>query len=321
MALGAWLSLVERFVRDEEVARSNRVAPKSSSQMSPARGRTCNEGPLQRLFSNLNLAARRVLRLAEQECRNHSHYYVGAEHLLVALLEERDPETLARARCRRDRRRGRPRPGAPHAGHRRRSPLGRDPHHAASAAYFCAGAAARGPARDRAVRPVRGPAFGGRQLGRRYPPPGDDAKHGTRGRVEPGRGTLATGGRLAGRSLRLRRALRRVAARQPRRPDRHRAAHAGGRRAHRDRAPAQSLADDYRLGGGRTRRRLDRLRHRTLRRDSGHRKVREVRPLHARSADGASIASSSGTAPLRSSSAASCRFCAASSRFRRASPR
>lgn len=35
-----------------------------------------------------------MLRVAEQECRNHSHYYVGAEHLLVALLEERDPETL-----------------------------------------------------------------------------------------------------------------------------------------------------------------------------------------------------------------------------------
>lgn len=32
-----------------------------------------------------------MLRIAEQECRNHSHYYVGAEHLLVALLEERDP--------------------------------------------------------------------------------------------------------------------------------------------------------------------------------------------------------------------------------------
>jgi ATP-dependent Clp protease ATP-binding subunit ClpA len=47
------------------------------------------------LFSNFNTAARRVLRIAEQECRNHSHYYVGAEHLLVALLEERDPETLA----------------------------------------------------------------------------------------------------------------------------------------------------------------------------------------------------------------------------------
>jgi ATP-dependent Clp protease ATP-binding subunit ClpA len=46
------------------------------------------------LFSNFNLAARRVLRVAEQECRNHSHYYVGAEHLLVALLEERDAATL-----------------------------------------------------------------------------------------------------------------------------------------------------------------------------------------------------------------------------------
>jgi ATP-dependent Clp protease ATP-binding subunit ClpA len=33
--------------------------------------------------------------VAEQECRNHSHYYVGAEHLLVALLEERDPSILA----------------------------------------------------------------------------------------------------------------------------------------------------------------------------------------------------------------------------------
>jgi len=46
------------------------------------------------LFAKFNLAARRVLRLAEQECRNHSHYYVGAEHLLVALLEERDAATL-----------------------------------------------------------------------------------------------------------------------------------------------------------------------------------------------------------------------------------
>jgi ATP-dependent Clp protease ATP-binding subunit ClpA len=46
------------------------------------------------LFSNFNPAARRVLRVAEQECRNHSHYYVGAEHLLAALLDERDPETL-----------------------------------------------------------------------------------------------------------------------------------------------------------------------------------------------------------------------------------
>ncbi len=46
------------------------------------------------MFSNFNPAARRVLRVAEQECRNHSHYYVGAEHLLVALLDERDPSTL-----------------------------------------------------------------------------------------------------------------------------------------------------------------------------------------------------------------------------------
>ncbi|MGA8097646.1 MAG: Clp protease N-terminal domain-containing protein [Candidatus Cybelea sp.] len=46
------------------------------------------------MFSKFNPAARRVLRIAEQECRNHSHYYVGAEHLLVALLEERDPSRL-----------------------------------------------------------------------------------------------------------------------------------------------------------------------------------------------------------------------------------
>ncbi len=46
------------------------------------------------MFSRFNQAARRVLRVAEQECRNHSHYYVGAEHLLVALLEERDEATL-----------------------------------------------------------------------------------------------------------------------------------------------------------------------------------------------------------------------------------
>lgn len=43
------------------------------------------------MFAKFNPASRRVLRIAEQECRNHSHYYVGAEHLLVALLEERDP--------------------------------------------------------------------------------------------------------------------------------------------------------------------------------------------------------------------------------------
>ena len=31
-----------------------------------------------------------MLRAAEQECRNHNHYYVGVEHLAVALLDEQD---------------------------------------------------------------------------------------------------------------------------------------------------------------------------------------------------------------------------------------
>ena len=35
-----------------------------------------------------------MLRAAEQECRNHNHYYLGAEHLLEALLGERDPEII-----------------------------------------------------------------------------------------------------------------------------------------------------------------------------------------------------------------------------------
>jgi ATP-dependent Clp protease ATP-binding subunit ClpA len=33
------------------------------------------------------------LRAAEQECRNHNHYYVGVEHVLLALVEEHD-ETI-----------------------------------------------------------------------------------------------------------------------------------------------------------------------------------------------------------------------------------
>jgi ATP-dependent Clp protease ATP-binding subunit ClpA len=51
------------------------------------------------LFSNFSPASGRVLRAAEQECRNHNHYYVGVEHLLVALLEEQDAaiEDLFRA--------------------------------------------------------------------------------------------------------------------------------------------------------------------------------------------------------------------------------
>ena len=39
-----------------------------------------------------------MLRAAEQECRNHNHYYVGAEHMLFALLEEHDTAVEARLR-------------------------------------------------------------------------------------------------------------------------------------------------------------------------------------------------------------------------------
>ena len=46
------------------------------------------------MFARFSPASWRVLRAAEQECRNHNHYYVGAEHLMVALLEERDPQIL-----------------------------------------------------------------------------------------------------------------------------------------------------------------------------------------------------------------------------------
>lgn len=48
------------------------------------------------MFSKFSPASRRILRAAEQECRNHNHYYVGAEHILVALLEEHDPAVGAR---------------------------------------------------------------------------------------------------------------------------------------------------------------------------------------------------------------------------------
>lgn len=42
------------------------------------------------MFARFSPASRRVLRAAEQECRNHNHYYVGSEHVLLALLEEQD---------------------------------------------------------------------------------------------------------------------------------------------------------------------------------------------------------------------------------------
>ena len=51
------------------------------------------------MFSRFSPASRRILRAAEQECRNHNHYYVGAEHMLVALLEEHDPAITDRLRA------------------------------------------------------------------------------------------------------------------------------------------------------------------------------------------------------------------------------
>ena len=48
------------------------------------------------MFSKFSLASRRILRAAEQECRNHNHYYVGSEHVLLALLEENDPAIVQR---------------------------------------------------------------------------------------------------------------------------------------------------------------------------------------------------------------------------------
>ncbi len=42
------------------------------------------------MFAKFSPASGRVLRAAEQECRNHNHYYIGVEHLLVALMQESD---------------------------------------------------------------------------------------------------------------------------------------------------------------------------------------------------------------------------------------
>ncbi len=33
-----------------------------------------------------------MLRAAEQECRNRNQYYIGVEHVMLALLEDDDPE-------------------------------------------------------------------------------------------------------------------------------------------------------------------------------------------------------------------------------------
>ncbi|MBD5654821.1 MAG: hypothetical protein IAI50_06520 [Candidatus Eremiobacteraeota bacterium] len=52
--------------------------------------------PATTVFTRFNPAAKRVLRAAEQACRNHNHYYVGVGHLLLALLEECDAGVEAR---------------------------------------------------------------------------------------------------------------------------------------------------------------------------------------------------------------------------------
>ena len=52
------------------------------------------------MFSRFNPAAKRVLRAAEQACRNHNHYYVGVGHVLLALVEEHDPAVDARLAAR-----------------------------------------------------------------------------------------------------------------------------------------------------------------------------------------------------------------------------
>ncbi|GAC1307108.1 MAG: hypothetical protein NVSMB19_19680 [Vulcanimicrobiaceae bacterium] len=51
------------------------------------------------MFSRFSPAAKRVLRSAEQACRNHNHYYVGVGHLLLALVEEHDAGVEARLRA------------------------------------------------------------------------------------------------------------------------------------------------------------------------------------------------------------------------------
>ncbi len=50
------------------------------------------------MFSHFSPASWRIVRVAEQESRNHNDYFIGAEHLLVALLEERDPAVVTALR-------------------------------------------------------------------------------------------------------------------------------------------------------------------------------------------------------------------------------
>jgi hypothetical protein len=109
--MGVW------FVAGEEIPRVARTHPPSSAccrgvaQLGRAlrsgrrghRFKSCRpdhvpesfrQGVL--LFSRFSPASKRVLRAAEQECRSRNHYYIGVEHMLMALLEEHDPLIEAR---------------------------------------------------------------------------------------------------------------------------------------------------------------------------------------------------------------------------------
>src|SRR5579863_3248989 len=44
------------------------------------------------MFSQFGPAARAVVTLAEQECRNASHYFLGTEHLLLAMAIAQPPD-------------------------------------------------------------------------------------------------------------------------------------------------------------------------------------------------------------------------------------
>jgi ATP-dependent Clp protease ATP-binding subunit ClpC len=44
------------------------------------------------MFSQFGPAARAVVTLAEQECRNASHYYLGTEHLLLSMAISTPPD-------------------------------------------------------------------------------------------------------------------------------------------------------------------------------------------------------------------------------------
>lgn len=46
------------------------------------------------MFSQFSPAAQAVVHLAEQECRNASHYYLGTEHLLLAMAIAPPPGVL-----------------------------------------------------------------------------------------------------------------------------------------------------------------------------------------------------------------------------------